>query len=173
MAGIAPVAWRELRRRFEGQILAPDDSGYDDARRVWNAMVDKRPAVIAKCNGREDVAAAVAFARQTGLEVAVRGGGHSVSGSSSTEGGIVIDLTPMRTVTVDPQARVARVGGGALLRHMDSETQRFGLATTGGMVSHTGVGGLTLGGGTAIWRGGSVLPATTSWRPRWCWPTGR
>jgi len=147
MDGIDRVALRELRRRFEGQILAPDDPGYDDARRVWNAMVDKRPAVIAKCRGREDVAAAVSFARQTGLEVAVRAGGHSVSGSSSTDGGLVIDLTLMRTVTVDPEARVAKVGGGALLRHMDGETQRFGLATTGGMVSHTGVGGLTLGGG--------------------------
>jgi FAD/FMN-containing dehydrogenase len=147
MAVIDDAALRELRRRFQGQVIAPDDPGYDQARRVWNAMVDKRPAVIARCRAPEDVVAAVTLARRTGLEVAVRAGGHSISGDSSTDGGIVIDLTSMRAVTVDPRARVAKVGGGALLRHLDAETQRFGLAPTGGMVSHTGVGGLTLGSG--------------------------
>jgi FAD/FMN-containing dehydrogenase len=147
MAVVDPVALRALRRRFQGQLLTPGEPGYDDARRLTNAMVDKRPAAIARCAGSADVAAAVAFARRTGLEVAVRAGGHSVSGNSSTDGGLMLDLTPMHAVTVDPDARVARVGGGALLRHLDTETQRFGLATTAGMVSHTGVAGLTLGGG--------------------------
>jgi FAD/FMN-containing dehydrogenase len=147
MAAVDPAALRELRRRFQGQLLAPGEPGYDDARRLTNAMVDKRPAAIARCTGPGDVAAAVSLARRAGLEVAVRAGGHSVSGNSSTDGGLMIDLTPMHTVTVDPDARVARVGGGALLRHLDSGTQRFGLATTAGMVSHTGVAGLTLGGG--------------------------
>jgi FAD/FMN-containing dehydrogenase len=147
MAVVDPVALRELRGRFQGQLLTPGEPGYDDARRVTNAMVDKRPAVIARCAGTADVVAAVAFAGRTGLEVAVRAGGHSLSGHSSSDGGLVIDLTPMRTVTVDPDGRTATVGGGALLRSLDGETQRYGLATTAGMVSHTGVAGLTLGGG--------------------------
>jgi FAD/FMN-containing dehydrogenase len=126
MAIIDPGALRALRRRFGGRVLGPDDPGYHDARRVWNAMVDRRPAVIARCGSREDVVAAISFARQTGLEVAVRSGGHSVSGHSSTDGGIVIDLTEMRTATADPEAGVATVEGGALLRHLDAETQRSG-----------------------------------------------
>jgi FAD/FMN-containing dehydrogenase len=147
MAAIDSAALDELRRGFRGELLTTQDLGYEDARLVWNAMVDKRPTVIARCAGAEDVSAALRLARRSGLEVAVRGGGHSVSGNSSTDGGIVIDLTLMRTVTVDAGARTATVGGGALIRDLDTATQRFGLGTTGGMVSHTGVGGLTLGGG--------------------------
>lgn len=147
MADIDSTALDELRRGFRGELLTTQDLGYEDARLVWNAMVDKRPTAIARCASTEDVSAALGFARRSGLEVAVRGGGHSVSGNSSTDGGIVIDLTLMRTVTVDADARTATVGGGALIRDLDTATQRFGLGTTGGMVSHTGVGGLTLGGG--------------------------
>ena len=147
MSDVDPASIDELRSRFRGEIVDSSDPGYDEARAVWNATVDKRPGVIARCADTEDVVASVAFARRSGLEIAVRGGGHSVSGHSSTDGGIVIDLRRMRSVTVDPDARTATVGGGSLIRDLDAETQRFGLGTTGGMVSHTGVGGLTLGGG--------------------------
>ncbi len=132
---------------FGGEILEVADPGYDAARRLWNAMIDKRPAIIARCRSTQDVVAALAHARAEGLEIAVRGGGHSVSGLSSTDGGMMIDLQPMNGVVVDPDARRARVQGGALLRDLDRATHPHGLATTGGMVHHTGVGGLTLGGG--------------------------
>jgi FAD/FMN-containing dehydrogenase len=132
---------------FSGELLRPHDQRYEAARRLWNAMIDKRPAVIARCRSTTDVAAALAHARNDGLELAVRGGGHSVSGHSSTDGGMMIDLRPMSRVVIDSDARVARVGGGALLGEMDRATHAYGLATTGGMVHHTGVGGLTLGGG--------------------------
>ena len=132
---------------FSGELLEPGDAGYDDARTLWNSMIDKRPALIARCRSPKDVVAALALARNEGLEVAVRGGGHSVSGLSCTDGGVMIDLRSMNAVVVDPESRRVRVGGGALLRELDRVTHENGLATTGGMVHHTGVAGLTLGGG--------------------------
>ena len=132
---------------FRGDVIAPDDDGYDGARAVWNGTVDRRPRLIARCSGTADVAAAVRFARDRDLEIAVRGGGHNVAGTAVCDDGIVIDLSAMRAVTVDPVERTALVQGGALWGDVDHETQAHGLATTGGIVSHTGVGGVTLGGG--------------------------
>jgi FAD/FMN-containing dehydrogenase len=132
---------------FRGDVIAPDHDGYDDARAVWNGAVDRHPRLVARCSGTADVAAAVRFAREREIEVAVRGGGHNVAGTAVCDDGIVIDLSAMRAVTVDPAARTARVQGGALWGDVDHETQAYGLATTGGIVGHTGVGGLSLGGG--------------------------
>jgi len=126
---------------FTGALLEPADPDYDGARSLWDAMIDKRPAVIARCRSTTDVVTALAYARKEGLEVAVRGGGHSVPGLSSTDRGMMIDLRPMNGVVVDPDARRARVQGGALLRDLDRETHEHGLATTGGMMHHTGVAG--------------------------------
>ena len=136
-----------FRDRFSGQLIGPDDPDYDRARIVWNAMADRRPAVVARCEGVDDVVAAVRFAREQDLLVAVRGGGHSVAGFSTCDAGIVIDLSRMRGVSVDPGGRIARVDGGAHLSQLDQSAQAHGLVCPVGVVGHTGVAGLTLGGG--------------------------
>lgn len=137
----------DFKAGFRGDILKPEDAHYDEVRQIWNGMHDKRPALIARCTGLADVIAAVNFARSNRLLVAVRGGGHNVGGTASCDGGIMIDLSLMRAVSVDPKARTANVQGGATWADVDRETQVFGLAAPGGVVSTTGVAGLTLGGG--------------------------
>jgi FAD/FMN-containing dehydrogenase len=132
---------------FRGRLISADDAGYDSARALWNGAIDRRPQLIARCIGTADVVAAVRFARDRDLEIAIRGGGHNVAGTAVCTDGMVIDLSAMRAVRVDPKGRRAWVQGGALWGDVDHETQAHGLATTGGIVSHTGVAGLTLGGG--------------------------
>jgi len=144
---VAVDAVAELRTRIYGDILEMADAGYDDARKVWNGMIDKRPAVIARCAGVADVIDAVDFARTNDLLVAIRGGSHSAAGLALCDDGLVIDLTRMKGVRVDPVARTVHAQAGLLWADLDRETQAFGLATTGGTVSNTGVSGLTLGGG--------------------------
>jgi FAD/FMN-containing dehydrogenase len=132
---------------FDGLLLGPEDAGYDAARRVYNAMIDKRPALIASCTTPAGVARAVAAARDNGLRLAVRGGGHNGAGLGTVDGGIVIDLSPLRSIEVDPDARTVRVAGGCTWGDVDRATNEHGLATPSGIISTTGVGGLTLGGG--------------------------
>jgi len=138
---------RAFAAGLSGPLLSPGDAGYEETRKVWNGMIDRRPALIARCAGVTDVATAVGFARSHGLLLSVRGGGHNTPGIAVCEGGLMIDLAGMRSVRVDPVQRTARVEGGATWSDFDRETQLFGLATTGGAISHTGIGGLTLGGG--------------------------
>src|SRR6201988_1525028 len=149
MSSIASVARAaaELAANFGGQLLKPADVGYEDARKVHNGLVDKRPALIARCRGVADVVDAVDLARRLGLEVAVRGGGPNVGGSGAGEGGLMIDLMPMKGIHVDPNARTVRAQGGVTWAELNRETQLHGLAVTGGVVSTTGIAGLTLGGG--------------------------
>jgi FAD/FMN-containing dehydrogenase len=137
----------ELRSGFKGEILLPRDDRYESARKIWNAMIDKRPAVIARCAGVSDVVRAVNFARANGVVLAVRGGGHNIAGNAICDGGIVVDLSKMKTASVDPGARRVAVEGGATLGDLDAATQAHGLATPLGINSTTGVAGLTLGGG--------------------------
>jgi FAD/FMN-containing dehydrogenase len=137
-----------LKGLFRGEIIRPVDAAYDKSRKVWNGSIDRRPALIARCAGVADVISAVRFAREHELLTAVRGGGHSFPGHSVCDGGIVIDLGLMKGIRVDPVARTARVQAGVLLGELDRETQAFGLAVPAGIVTHTGVAGLTLGGGT-------------------------
>ncbi|HWP13584.1 MAG TPA: FAD-dependent oxidoreductase, partial [Ramlibacter sp.] len=136
-----------LRAAIAGRVLQPEDEGYEPARQIWNAMIDRRPALIVQCGGTDDVALALRFARQHGLEVSVRGGGHNIAGHSVSDGGLMIDLSGLRAVEVSPARRRAFVQPGATLADLDAATQRHGLATPVGINSTTGVAGLTLGGG--------------------------
>jgi FAD/FMN-containing dehydrogenase len=151
----AGAALTALREDLSGDVFAPWDTGYDEARAVYNGMIDRRPAVIAQCVDEADVVRSVRFARELDLPVAVRGGGHSVAGMALNDGGLVVDLRHLRAVTVDPAAEAVRVAGGATMSDLDRATQPYGLATTGGRASTTGVGGFVLGGGTG-------------WLDRWC-----
>ena len=137
----------ELAKSFGGQLLVPDDVGYEEARKVHNGLVDKRPALIARCKGTADIVDAVKLARKLGLEIAVRGGGHNVAGRATVDKGLMIDLAPMKGIHVDAKARTAQAQGGVTWGELNRETQVHGLAVTGGLISSTGIAGLTLGGG--------------------------
>jgi FAD/FMN-containing dehydrogenase len=145
--GMSTVASAEGLTGFEGRLVWPEDADYDEVRKVYNAMIDKRPALIARCAGPEDVARAMAYARDRDLVLAIRGGGHNGAGLGTCDGGVVIDLALLRDIQVDPRARTVRVGGGCTWGEVDSATGEHGLATPSGIISTTGVGGLTLGGG--------------------------
>jgi FAD/FMN-containing dehydrogenase len=148
-ATLAPASTdiERLRDALRGPVIVPGDEGYDAARAIWNGAIDRRPAAVARCTGVADVVAAVRFARERDLLVAVRSGGHGVGGHAICDGGLVIDLSPMKGIRVDPAARTARAEAGVLWGELDRETQLHGLATVGGIVTHTGIAGLTLGGG--------------------------
>jgi FAD/FMN-containing dehydrogenase len=137
----------QLREQVRGDVIAPDDEAYEEARKVYNAMIDKRPAVVVRPVNAGDVIAAVNFARESGIDLAIRGGSHGVPGFGTCDGGVVVDLSRMKGVRVDPAKRAARAEGGATWGDLNAATHAFGLATTGGIISTTGVGGLTLGGG--------------------------
>ena len=136
-----------LENDFLGELIGPEEPTYEAARAIWNGQIDRKPQLIARCQGLADVCAAVRFARERNLPSSVRGGGHAVAGHAICHDGLVIDLSAMTAARVDPSTETIRVEGGALNEHLDRESHAFGLATTGGIVSHTGVGGLTLGGG--------------------------
>ena len=138
---------QDFASNLRGPLLRPGDGGYDEARKVWNGMIDRRPALIARCARVADVIAAVRFARDHELLVSVKGGGHNITGNAVCEGGLMIDLSPMKGVRVDPVKRTARAEAGLNWGEYNRETQAFGLASTGGVVSTTGIAGLTLGGG--------------------------
>ena len=146
-ANIGAAGIATLQTNLRGGVVLPGDAAYENARRVWNGNVDRRPALIARCSSSADVQHAVRFAATHGLLVSIRGGGHSAPGYGTNDGGMVIDLSPMKGIVVDPDKRTARAEGGVLWREFDAATQVHGLATTGGTVSNTGVAGLTLGGG--------------------------
>lgn len=152
LAAVDPATIEAFAATFRGQLIWPDDAVYDQTRQVWNGMIDKHPALIAQCTGTADVVAAVRFAREHALTVAVRGRGHNVAGNALNDGGLVIDLSQMRGVQVDPMKRVARAQPGANWGDVDRETQIFGLATPGGEVSTTGIAGFTLSGGMGMLR---------------------
>ena len=136
-----------LRARLQGPLLLPDDAGYDESRSVWNAMIDKRPAAVARCLGSADVVACVEFARENDILLSIKGGGHNIAGLAVEDGALMLDLSLMRGVWVDPERRIARAQAGCQLGDVDRETQLHGLAAVLGFVSETGIAGLTLGGG--------------------------
>lgn len=140
-------AVQRLRNQLTGAVTLPGDDGYDEARAVWNGMINRYPAIIIHCTNKHDVVTALAFAQEQGLKIAVRGGGHSVAGHGTSEGGVVIDLSPMKTIEVDVESKTARVGAGVTWGELDAATQAHNLATPGGVFSDTGIAGLTLGGG--------------------------
>jgi FAD/FMN-containing dehydrogenase len=144
-----------LRQRVTGTVAEPGSAGYSEAVTIWNGAIDRHPAVVVRCASTTDVASALGFARDRGLEVSVRGGGHGFAGFAVTDGGVMIDLTPLKSVRVDPEAKVAVAGGGVTGAELDAAGQRHGMAVPGGFVSHTGIGGLTLGGGIG-WLGGQA-----------------
>lgn len=146
-ATVSPEALQTFRAAFKGTVLAPEDTAYEETRRIWNAMIDRRPGLIARCSGTADVVQAVRFARRHGLLVSVRGGGHNIAGLAVCEGGLMIDLSLLRGVWVDPVGRTARAQAGCTLGDVDRETQLHGLAAVLGFVSATGIAGLTVGGG--------------------------
>ena len=147
MASPSEEVYSSLHRRFKGDLLRPGSSGYEDARAIWNGMVARTPGLIARCADVSDVQTAVRAAAENGILTAVRCGGHSLAGFSTCDGGLVIDMSTMKGIRVDPASRTVRAEGGVIWRELDHETQAFGLATTGGTVSNTGIVGLTLGGG--------------------------
>jgi FAD/FMN-containing dehydrogenase len=141
------VPFQELSATLRGELILPADARYDQARKVWNGMIDRRPALIARCTGAADVIQAVKFAREANLPLAIRGGGHHIAGHAVCEGGLVIDLSRLKAIRVDLARQVARAEPGVVWGEFDRETQAFGLATTGGLVSTIGIAGFTLGGG--------------------------
>ena len=146
---------------FAGEIIQAGDPGYEEARKVWNESIQRHPALIVRPTGTSDVVAAVAYARSHSLELALRGGSHSIAGFSTTDGGMVIDLSRMKGIRIDPQRRRAYVQGGVLWKELDKETQAFGLAVTGGLISSTGVPGLRWAVGSDGYNASTDLPATT------------
>jgi FAD/FMN-containing dehydrogenase len=144
---IKAEALTKLRETFAGDVITPDDARYDGARRVWNGMIDRRPAVIVRPTNPQEVATAVKLGQDQDVAIAIRCGGHSLPGLSTCDDGVVIDLSSMRGVTVDPQSRTAKANGGAHLSELDTAAMAHGLVCPVGVVGHTGVGGLTLGGG--------------------------
>lgn len=152
-------ALRDPGETFGGEVVRPADDGYDEARAVFNGLIDKRPALILRCRTTGDIVEALAVARESGLEIAVRGGGHNIAGRSTSDGGVVIDLSPMKQITIDPVARIARVAPGVTWGELNDAAAEHGLATTGGTISTTGVAGLTLGGGLGWLMGGYGLAA--------------
>jgi FAD/FMN-containing dehydrogenase len=153
VTAVRDTVLEDLRSALRGEVLLPRDAGYDGARKIFNAMIDNRPALVARCAGAADVVGCVEFARVHGLEVSIRGGGHNVSGKAVCEGGLMIDLSAMKSVRVNAQRRTVRAEPGLTLAELDRDCQRFGLATPTGIVSATGIAGLTLGGGIG-WLGG-------------------
>jgi FAD/FMN-containing dehydrogenase len=146
-AAFTEDAWREFESSFDGALIRPSDADYDEARLVWNGMIERSPALIARAANTQDVVSAVNFARDNNMLLSVRGGGHNVAGLSVNDDGLVIDLSGLKDVKVDPVSRIVRAGGGVLIGELDEATQRFGLAVPMGVVSATGIAGLTLGGG--------------------------